>query len=112
MYRLYVSAAHKSSGKTTVAIGLAAALRARGLAVQPFKKGPDFIDPLWLRAGARRRRHNPVIIAERGQNRGAFDRRHAGIMACVQFGRAVGQRVPPLRLVPDRGERRGPAFPQ
>jgi cobyrinic acid a,c-diamide synthase len=77
MGRLFISAAHKSSGKTTISVGLAAALGARGLCVQPFKKGPDYIDPLWLARASGRPCYNLDFNTQTEPEIGALFGRHA-----------------------------------
>jgi len=77
--RLLVAAPSRGSGKSTVAIGIAAALRARGRTVQTFKKGPDFIDPMWLSAAAGRRCRNlDFFMMGRERIAAVFPRRAAG----------------------------------
>jgi len=46
--RLIVAGTSGDSGKTLVSVGLASALKRKGYKIFPFKKGPDYIDPMWL----------------------------------------------------------------
>ncbi len=53
-----ISAPWKSSGKTTVSLGILRHFSDLGQAVAGFKKGPDFIDPMWHRQASGRECYN------------------------------------------------------
>src|SRR5688500_13344024 len=53
-YQFLISAPSSNSGKTTVTLGLIRLLMQRGLSVQVFKCGPDYIDTKFLGLAAQR----------------------------------------------------------
>ncbi|MDA8084728.1 MAG: cobyrinate a,c-diamide synthase [Nitrospiraceae bacterium] len=65
--RIIIAGLKGGSGKTTLSLGLIAALSGKGVRIVPFKKGPDYIDAGWLSSAAGRPCYNldPFLIGSR-----------------------------------------------
>jgi cobyrinic acid a,c-diamide synthase len=83
---ILVSAPSSGTGKTTVMLGLLRALRDDGLAVQPFKSGPDYIDPAFHRAASGRASFNMDTWAMGDGLLNAIAAEAAGADICVAEG--------------------------
>ncbi|MEM9972994.1 MAG: cobyrinate a,c-diamide synthase [Pseudomonadota bacterium] len=83
---LLVSAPASGTGKTTVMLGLLRALAEDGLTVQPFKSGPDYIDPAFHRAATGRASFNLDTWAMGADLFGAIAGEALGADICVAEG--------------------------
>lgn len=88
---LVIAGLSGGSGKSVASVGLLAALKARGLQVQPFKKGPDYIDAGWLAQAAGRPCYNlDAYLAGPEQVQATFYGRLAGAdLALVEGNRGL-----------------------
>ncbi len=84
---LVLAGTHSGCGKTSLTLGLLRALSRRGLAVRPFKAGPDFIDPGLHQAACGQKSHNldTWMLPEQAL-RGLFQRHAHASDICVVEG--------------------------
>jgi cobyrinic acid a,c-diamide synthase len=84
--RFVIAGERSGVGKSTITVGILAALQARGLNPQPFKVGPDFLDPMHHDQVSLRRSRNLDTYFFQGRVREVFARHAAGAGVSVIEG--------------------------
>lgn len=88
--RITIAGIKGGSGKTTLSLGLIAALRDKGLKVIPYKKGPDYIDAGWMSKASGNPCYNldPFLISKENVLR-SFLSHFAGDIAVIEGNRGL-----------------------
>lgn len=95
--RAVIAALKGGAGKTFITVGLVAALKARGLSIGVFKKGPDYIDAGWLGLAAGSDCHNldSYLFSEEIVLKSFMQRSGGSDLAIVEGNRGLYDGVDP-----------------
>lgn len=87
MQKILIAATNSNCGKTTFTMGLLRALKRKGVKVQPYKCGPDYIDPMFHRQASGEESVNlDIVMASAEHVKDIFSRYAEGADICVVEG--------------------------
>ncbi len=95
--RIMTASLRGGSGKTVLSMGMAAAWKAKGIQVVPFKKGPDYIDAGWLAMAAGTPCFNldPYLQGKKKALRSFQERSQGGELSLIEGNRGLFDGINP-----------------